>query len=278
MEIKKETKKKLLTVCIICFNDEKYIGETLDSLLASSYKSFDIHIFDDVSTDRTIDRIKPYLKKYNNIFLHRNKVNLGPMMNANQCLSVVKTKYLKVMCDDDILYKDCLADQVKALEKFSDVVLVYSASNVIDGRSRILFRRRFYSKDRKINGGVLINKVILTGRNPIGEPTGVMLRSSVIKENKLFFDKNWLCLSDLYLWIQVLQFGKAYFCSTVHSAFRLHEGQSTRRVLKRTINEHMMLFLKYKEEYGLSWIDYFCFYAKLMVNYWAKIIILFLVR
>lgn len=267
---------KKLTVCIPCYNAEKYISRTLMSLMSSSYKDFDVHIFDNASTDNSVEVISYFIKKYKNIYLHKNKKNIGMFPNMNKCLSMATGKYLKILCADDILYKNCLLEQVSVLEKHKDVVLVYGSSNILTNKYKKILVRRYYKKDKKVNGGVLINKILLSGRNPLGEPTGIMLRNSIIKKNKLIFNKNtFKCVNDMAFWISMLRYGDAYFCFSLQSGFCLHKGQGTRLLFKEAIREHILLFKKYKEEYDLSDFEYFLLYLRLIKNYFGKLIILF---
>lgn len=270
----KATKK--VTICIPCHNSEKFIATTVQSVLASTYKNFEIHIIDNASTDNTVEVIKSIQKQNKNIFLHKNKVNIGMFPNMNKCIKIANGKYLKIICSDDILYPKCLEDEVNILENHKNVVLVYGASNIITDKGRILFTRRFFNKDRGVNGGVLINQILLSGRNPLGEPTGIMLRTSLLKKYKLHFDDNFKYVSDLELWIQMLQHGNGYYCNSIQSGFRLHKDQGSYRLFRRAIDEHIMLFSKYSEEFGLRLIDHLIIYIKLLIHYYEKIFILFI--
>ena len=57
----------LVSVIIPTYNSEKYIDETLNSVLDQTYRGFEIIIIDDCSKDNTWKIIKEYEKKYNNI-------------------------------------------------------------------------------------------------------------------------------------------------------------------------------------------------------------------
>ena len=266
---------KKITICIPCYNSEKYIATTIQSILASTYKNFEIHIIDNASTDNTIQIIKSIQKQNKNIFLHRNKVNIGMFPNMNKCIKIANGKYIKIICSDDILYPNCLEEEVRILDKHKDVVLVYGASNIITDKNNVLFTRKFFNRDRKINGGVLINQILLSGRNPLGEPTGILLRTSILKKYKLHFDANFKYVSDLELWIQMLQHGNGYYCNLIQSGFRLHKNQGTYHLYRRAVDEHIMLFSKYSEEFGLRLINHLIIYIKLLIHYYEKIIVLF---
>lgn len=63
-----ERKEKYgISVIMPCYNAEKYIEETLESVLAQTFKDFEIILIDDGSTDSTKEIIDKYAEKYNNI-------------------------------------------------------------------------------------------------------------------------------------------------------------------------------------------------------------------
>lgn len=263
-----------VSVCIPTYNAEKYLAITIKSILNSTYKDFEIHVIDNASTDETIKIVKSFQLKNKNIFLHRNKVNTGMFSNMNKCIKMTRGKYMKIVCADDILYAKCLEQQVEVLENYKKVVLAYGASSIIADNGRTVFHRRFFEKDRRVNGGVLINQILLSGRNPLGEPTGIMLRTSILKKHGLHFNETFRYVSDLELWIQILQYGDGYYCNNILSGFRLHKDQGTYNLFRRAFEEHIMLSSKYSEEFGLRLIDHLIIYIKLLIHYYEKIIML----
>lgn len=264
-----------ISVCIPCFNASEFLLKTLESVYRSSYKNFEVHVIDNASTDGTVKIVEIFKKKHANLYLHKNKRNIGMFANMNKCIDICTTKYLKIVCADDLLSIHGLKHSIGIMERNSDVVLVYGASGVINEKGSVILTRRFFRKDKKLNGGVLINKILQTGRNPIGEPTGILLRTSVLKRKKLRFNTDFRYVSDLELWIKMLHSGNGYYCNEILSNFRIHKNQGTNRLFRRAIDEHIMLFSKYSEEFGLRLIDYFSLYIKLVFYFLLKMIFLY---
>ena len=66
-----------IDILMATYNSEKYIEEQLQSIINQTYKNFNIHICDDLSSDDTINIISKYKMQYNNISFNINSKNLG---------------------------------------------------------------------------------------------------------------------------------------------------------------------------------------------------------
>lgn len=100
------------------YNREKYIGEAIESVLASTYPDFELVIVDDVSTDQTVDIARSYAGKDPRIKVFVNEKNLGQFANRNRAAELSKGKYLKYLDSDDMLYPTGLEVLVDMMERF----------------------------------------------------------------------------------------------------------------------------------------------------------------
>src|SRR6267154_4200111 len=91
----------LISICIPAYNNEHFIGSTLESVLHQTCSNFEIIVTDDHSTDRTISVVKKFGDR--RIRLVENQANLGIAGNWNKALSLATGKYVKVMGADDLL-------------------------------------------------------------------------------------------------------------------------------------------------------------------------------
>ena len=117
----------LVSVLMTAYNRENYIGEAIESVLASTYQNFELIIVDDGSKDNTVSIAKKYASTDDRITLHINEKNLGDYLNRNKAASFAKGIYIKYLDSDDIMYPHCLQVMVHAMEKFPDAGLGLSA-------------------------------------------------------------------------------------------------------------------------------------------------------
>ena len=112
----------MVSVLMTAYNREKFIAESIESVLAQTYTDFELIIVDDNSTDRTREIILSYAKMYK-IRYYFNEINLGEYQNRNQAASYARGKYLKYLDSDDLMDKDCLSIMVNQMEKYPEAAI-----------------------------------------------------------------------------------------------------------------------------------------------------------
>lgn len=110
----------VVSVLTTCYNREKYIEQTLDSILASTFQDFEIIISDDGSKDNTVDIARRYAAKDKRIRVYVNEKNLGDYNNRNKAASYAEGTYLKYVDSDDLIYEHTLEVMVRYMERFPE--------------------------------------------------------------------------------------------------------------------------------------------------------------
>lgn len=110
----------LVSVLMTAYNREKYIGEAIESVIASTYQNWELIIVDDCSADRTVEIARSYEAKDDRIRVYINEKNLGDYPNRNQAASYAKGKYLKYVDADDMIYPYGLEQLVFYMEQFPE--------------------------------------------------------------------------------------------------------------------------------------------------------------
>lgn len=113
-----------ISVIIPSYNAEKFIKNTLDSILTQEYTNFEIIVVDDESTDNSAQIVKGYEEKYSQIKLISQK-NSGAPMARNKGLSLAEGEYILFLDSDDLLSSSSFL-QVNAVikdEKDYDLII-----------------------------------------------------------------------------------------------------------------------------------------------------------
>lgn len=119
-----------ITVCIPVYNEEKYIGNCIKSLLNQTYNDWNLIILDNCSTDNTAEIIKKI--KDNRITYIRNEYNIGAGNNMNKCFEICDTRYLLVLKADDLIAATMLEESIKIFKSYPELAFVYSDFEDID--------------------------------------------------------------------------------------------------------------------------------------------------
>lgn len=112
--------EKKVAVLISTYNGEKYLKEQLDSILNQTYKNIEIVIRDDGSKDSTMDMIKEYQQKYDNITL-KEGTNIGFIRSFFKLLELANADYYAYCDQDDIWLENKIELAVKELDKADDL-------------------------------------------------------------------------------------------------------------------------------------------------------------
>lgn len=165
----------LVSVCIPAYNNAGYIKETIDSILNQTYQNIELIVVDDNSKDNTYEVVSSIPDK--RVKAYRNEKNLGMSGNWNRCLKLVSGEFVKLICADDLIEKDAIEKETRALMENPTAVLAESDSKLVDmqGKQHGTYKR--YHKSGLVNG----KKVARSGlrsQNYFGAPLANMIRKS----------------------------------------------------------------------------------------------------
>lgn len=126
------------------FNAERYLHEAVDSILAQTYRDFELIISDNASTDGTAAICSEYVRSDPRVRYFRNSSNRGAAYNYNRTFELARGKYFKHAAYDDLLAPTLLERCVEVLEANPAVVLCYSRMTIIDAAGNPIQPRRLY--------------------------------------------------------------------------------------------------------------------------------------
>jgi len=244
--------RPLVSICIPSYNAAAYIGDTLRSVLAQTYPNIEIIVCDDQSTDDTPDIIRQFDDP--RITLHINEKNLGHSGNYNNALLHADGKYVKLLCNDDLITPDCIEKQVRAFEEHPDdnIVMVTGAKWIINDKGRKLFTQKFPGKG-VIDGKKAISMSVRRGRNIFGEPGLPLILVSAFRRTPGVIKQNLYC-NDLDLWCKLLRLGNLVVVNDPLFMFRLAVTSLSSTIAWRQIKVVPKYFSRLRKDksYGVS--------------------------
>ena len=124
-------KMDLISIITPSYNSEKFISQTIESVLSQTYQNWEMIIVDDKSPDNSNIIIEKYIKQDKRIKLIKLNQNSGPAVARNLAIKEAKGRYIAFLDADDVWYPDKLEKQI-AFMKENNLVFTYSAYELID--------------------------------------------------------------------------------------------------------------------------------------------------
>jgi len=242
----------LVSIITPNYNSEKFISETIDSVIAQTYQNWEMIIIDDVSTDNSIDIIHKYIKNDTRIQLIRLSNNSGAAVARNKGIEKAKGKFIAFVDSDDLWSPFKLETQLKLMLK-NNIAFSYSPYKLIDEDGKSLNKIKIPLA--KIDYKELLKE------NQIGCLTAMYDQEILGKCYMPLIRKR----QDYGLWLSILK--------KVQYGYSVTENLEIYRIRKNSISSNKVDLLKYNYELfhiheELSYITSFYY---LMCNIYRKI-------
>ncbi|MDH6456566.1 teichuronic acid biosynthesis glycosyltransferase TuaG [Fusobacterium sp. PH5-7] len=191
----KKKKEALVSIITPLYNSEKYISETIESVLNQTYKNWEMLIVDDCSKDDGVKIVNEYILKDKRIKLFKNKKNLGGAETRNEAIKKAEGKYIAFLDSDDLWKKEKLILQIEFMEK-NEYAFTYTQYERIDEGGE---RLKLLSKIPKTITYKQMLKI-----NPIGCLTAIYNQE---KLGKIYLPDIKIG-QDFALWLEILKISK----------------------------------------------------------------------
>jgi glycosyltransferase involved in cell wall biosynthesis len=132
------TSSPTVSIGFVVRNDEKYIRQALESLLAQSYTDFELTISDNASTDDTSTICQEYARRDPRITYVCQNENIGLTKNLEYALKNTRGQFFMWAASDDIWHPDFLKTLVEALQKKPQAALSFAPYAWIDDKGDLL--------------------------------------------------------------------------------------------------------------------------------------------
>jgi len=223
-----------ISVCIPTYNGAKYIAQTIESILNQTFTDFEIIVSDDGSSDNTLEIVGSFNDP--RIVRIDRLSKVGAEANWNNAVATASASLVKLVCQDDLLYPQCLEVEVQTMNKSEnqDVSFCFHLRDFVTPNSRKLIARRVgYSNLQKYSKTEILTKVVRSGGNPIGEPMAVTMRKLSLNSAGKFRGDY---VIDLDMWSKLSDQGNALFIEQHLSAFRISKTSWTANLRKSQLS------------------------------------------
>lgn len=157
------SKYPLVSIAALCYNHERFLTETLDSIKNQTYPNIEVIVMDDCSQDNSVEIIYKWLQQNSckwRFISHAE--NQGLCKSANEALSLTNGEYFQIIACDDILYQDKIERQINLFNKFPEEVSVLCADvEFIDAEGRTVGDHEYRFNEDNISYHDLLKECVI---------------------------------------------------------------------------------------------------------------------
>ena len=222
-----------------CYNAERYIAQSIESVLAQTYQNWELLITDDGSTDKSVDIISIYSKHDNRINVQVPDGHSGIAVTRNLSISRAKGRFVAFLDSDDIWKSDKLEKQVNFMLE-NNVAFTYSSYEIIDIQGKL---KKNIVKDAGVMSykKYLRNTIICCGTVVVDREKTGHFATPIIKTSE-----------DMSLWLSIMKRGfDAYPVPGPLHRYRNTPGSASSNKFKAACD----VWRVYRKIEKLSWIE-----------------------
>ncbi len=247
MEKEKEIEKEKISIIVPMYNAEKFIGKTIESVLAQTYQNWEMLIMNDVSTDNSLAIVSLYAKKNERIKIVNTEKNVGVVKGRNFLIDLASGKYIAFLDADDYWHNEKLEKQIKFMKEKNASISCTEYTRVKENEEKI--------NDVIIKEEISYNDMLKN--NYLGCLTVIYDAKKIGKRYFKELEKN----EDYVLWLEIVK--------DVNTIYGLKENLAYYRVLDnsrssnkvKTAKVRWEIYRKIEKLSLLKSIYYFLHYA-----------------
>jgi glycosyltransferase involved in cell wall biosynthesis len=128
----------LVSVVIPAYNGDRFIAETIESVLQQTYPAWELIVVDDGSTDQTQQIVQAYCDRYPAQIHYHYQSNQGVARARTAGIKLSRGEYIALLDQDDLLLPDKLFLQVACFQADPTIGIVHSGWQLINSHSQLL--------------------------------------------------------------------------------------------------------------------------------------------
>lgn len=242
---------KKVSIIMPLYNSEKYIKESIESVVNQTYSDWELLICDDCSSDDSLKLVRELQKRFKkyDIRVFELKENKGVVFARNICLQQSRGRYIAFLDSDDIWKKEKLTHQINFMQQNSYYFTVTQYSK-IDGNSKDL--NRIIDVETCYN----LKKLLLNG---VGNSTVVYDSYGIGKPEITPIKKR----NDYLYWINILM----KFDINIYG---IKQNLSSHRIHNDSLSSSKLTLVKYHWDIYHSYLNYSIFESTFLCIHWIK--------
>ena len=238
----------LVSVIMPCYNMERFIADTINSVIHQTFTDWELLITDDASTDKTVAIVQSMTEQDARIRLTVNTTHLGIAASRNNCIKASHGRFLAFLDADDLWHPDKLQRQLQFMME-RKIGFSYSSYDLVDESGTPMKKIIHTAGDLDYNAYL---------RNTIIGCSTVMIDIDLVGQ---VIVPDFRTSEDSATWLNILKRGfKAYAINEALTSYRIRSHSASSNKFKAAAD----LWKVYRKNEQLSFLKtfyYFCCYT-----------------
>lgn len=208
------------------YNAGNFLHEAIDSILAQTYRNWELICVDDHSQDHSFKILKGYARQHRQISLYQNKKHRGVATTANFAISLAHGRFIARMDADDVMLLQRIAKQISFLQKHPDVVAVGGQCTLINSEGRRIGEKHFPTSHAKIYATAF--QMV-----PMQQPT-LMVNTSLLPIDFRWYEDGQNTAEEVLLLFRLFKYGLCENLREYVLKYRIHQNNTSLAHPKKT--------------------------------------------
>ena len=254
-----------LTVIIPSHNKQRYIIDCLDSIYSQTLKVKEVIVFDDCSTDGTLNLLRHYQKTHNNLRIIESQTNVGVSKARDLAIRSAKTDYVTFIDADDYYFeKEKLErEMARAFNFYNETGIfpcTYSQTVLVDENGIRIDKKNIHDWDKNLRLGTIARLYRYWIPRDYCFPKAAYMDVGGFEDDLNLYE-DWDLNLRLYAKYPFL------FSGVYGTAYRLETGGLSSVDFSDHFEKKKYVFKKNKRTLNYSILETFCFYCSLYGTY-----------
>jgi glycosyltransferase involved in cell wall biosynthesis len=230
-----------ISVVMPVYNAEKYLNESIDSVLNQTYSNFELIILNDKSTDSSKEIIESYLAKDSRIVFIDKETNVGPANLRNEGFNLSRGTYIALLDADDIAKPTRFEKQITILKNNPEIGVcgTWFITFGDKEKSKVL---QHPEKHNQIKVNFLIDCTI-------GNSTA-FFRKNILGDIR--YDKEYVPVEDYHLWSRLIVKTHFYIIQESLVDYRIHDSNISQTKIDNVKRSNRRIKIGLLKQFGIE--------------------------
>lgn len=247
LEKVKKNNSPILSVIMPVFNGERYLPDSINSILNQSFKNFEFIIINDCSTDKTNYILSEYKSLDNRVIIINNLKNKGIAYSLNEAIKISKSDLIVRMDADDISLPNRLKRQFDFMNQNPDIAISGMGAKINNGSIFGMPLFKPFLDDNQIKSQLLFE-------SPFMHPT-IIFRKNVFQLNSLSYNLTFTSAQDYNLWVDFSRVSKMGNIIDAGIIYRLNSNSVSNKHKKEQTNFADKIRENYLNKLGINFTN-----------------------